>query len=160
MEISEMFQPELMEFHLKVVSESELFQVVGEKLAKLGYVTESYVGGLIKREEVFPTGLITQYLNIALPHGNPEHILTPFVFITRLDQAIVVKQMGDGQELLTKDFFFLGMADGKKQVGLLSSLMMLFMNEGFVQTYQEATSRDSLKEVLDVYLREGVLNYD
>lgn len=156
MQVVEMFQPDLMAFQLKVSSETELFQVVGKRLAELGYVTEAYVKGLVKREEVFPTGLITQHLNIALPHGDPENVIHPFVFIARLDHEITVKQMGDGQEMLTKDFFFLGIADGKKQVGLLSALMRLFMTEEFVVAYREADERGLVKCLLTDYLKEGV----
>ena len=44
--------------------------------------------------------------------------------------------MGDGQEMLVKDYFFLGITDAKAQVGLLQAFMTLFMDDQFVKQYQ------------------------
>lgn len=156
MDIIELFQPNLMAFDFSAKSEKELFKIVGEELEALDYVTERYVQGLIDREKKFPTGLITQYLNIALPHGDADNVIKPFVFIARLSDEIVVKQMGDNQEMAVKEFLFLGIADSRKQVGLLATLMELFMNEEFVKRYKNTNKREELKALLDGYLKEGV----
>lgn len=155
-QVIEMFQPDLMAFGLSVSSKEALFKEVGKQLELLGYVNEAYLAGLNEREAVFPTGLRTQYLNIALPHGNPENVIRPFVYIARVTEPIKVKQMGDGQELFTGDFFFLGISDGRKQVGLLSALMELFMNEEFVTAYKNETNGEGVKALVDSYLKKGV----
>ena len=42
----------------------ELFEEIAKRLQEQGFVNEQYVEGLLAREPAFPTGLITQYLNI------------------------------------------------------------------------------------------------
>lgn len=78
---------------------------------------------------------MTQHLNIALPHSDPDYIKSPFVFIARLEQPINFQQMGDNQDMPVTDCFFLGITNAKEQVGLLQSFMNLFMNRQFVLDY-------------------------
>ena len=51
----------------------ELFEEIAKRLQEQGFVNEQYVEGLLAREQAFPTGLITQYLNIGLPHSEPAY---------------------------------------------------------------------------------------
>lgn len=43
--------------------------------------------------------------------------------------------MGDNREMNVRNLFFLGIKEGKEQVGLLQSFMNLFMDEVFVTKY-------------------------
>ncbi|MGX7125471.1 PTS sugar transporter subunit IIA [Enterococcus viikkiensis] len=135
MNYKEMFDQELISLELKGENEVEVFRQVAEHLKELGFVNEGYLNGIIAREEKFPTGLITQHVNIALPHSDPEYIERPFVYIARLKDEVKVKQMGDSQEMKVKNLFFLGIKDPKSQVGLLQAFMELFMKEEFVTEF-------------------------
>ena len=68
MEYKEMFVPSLIQLAVDVKNKEEAFLIAAKRLEKMGYVNENYLNGLIAREREFPTGLITKYLNIALPH--------------------------------------------------------------------------------------------
>ena len=107
MEFYEMFKEELVSINVEVDSEEQLFSYVAKRLKEGRYVKDSYLEGITKREEEFPTGLITKNLNIALPHSDPEHIREPFIYVVRINNNVTVKQMGDNQEMKVKDFFFL-----------------------------------------------------
>ncbi|OJG35486.1 hypothetical protein RV00_GL002671 [Enterococcus devriesei] len=135
MDYKEMFDQELISLELKGENEVEVFQQVAKQLTELGFVNEGYLNGIITREEKFPTGLITQHVNIALPHSDPEYVEKPFVYIARLKDEVKVKQMGDSQEMKVKNLFFLGIKDPKGQVGLLQAFMELFMKEEFVTEF-------------------------
>ena len=130
-----MFQPELINLSVAVETETELFEVVAKRLKQLGYVNEGYLAGIKQREEQFPTGLITQYVNIALPHSEVEFVEKPFIFITRIETPVTVRQMGDNQEMAVRNFLFLGIKEPSKQVGLLQELMVLFQQERFVEQF-------------------------
>lgn len=144
-----MFYPELVDLTVTAQTEQEAFQIIAEKLQAAGMVNQDYLAGITKREEAFPTGLITQHLNIDLPHSDPEFVKKPFVFIARLTNTVGCKQMGDSQEMDVKDLFFLGIKDGKGQVGLLQAFMNLFMDETFVQKYQAV---ESPKEMYQLFV--------
>uniref|UniRef100_UPI00403F2AE8 PTS sugar transporter subunit IIA n=1 Tax=Candidatus Enterococcus willemsii TaxID=1857215 RepID=UPI00403F2AE8 len=149
MSYKEMFHPDLVELHLQVDNEEEAFEVIGTRLKELGYVNEGYLEGIKRREQAFPTGLITQYLNIGLPHSDPEFVEKPFIYIVRLVEDVTCRQMGDSREMNVKNLFFLGIKNGKEQVGLLQSFMNLFMDEKFVSTY---TSLDKKEEIYQLFV--------
>jgi PTS system galactitol-specific IIA component len=139
-----MFSLDLVDLNVNVFTEEEAFEIVANRLSGLGMVNDNYLKGITTREKEFPTGLITQHLNIALPHSDPEYVNKPFIFIARLENDVTCKQMGDNQEMSVKDLFFLGIKNGKEQVGLLQAIMNLFMNETFVEQYRLAESSEEV----------------
>lgn len=144
MDYKEMFDPKLIDLEVEAASEEEVFGIVARKLKEAGMVNEGYLAGITQREQRFPTGLITQHLNIGLPHSDPEFVEKPFVFVCRLKNGVGCRQMGDSQEMQVKDLFFLGISDGKNQVGLLQAFMNLFMDESFVNAYREAEEANAV----------------
>jgi PTS system galactitol-specific IIA component len=139
-----MFSLDLVDLNVNVFTEEEAFEIVANRLSGLGMVNDNYLKGITTREKEFPTGLITQHLNIALPHSDPEYVNKPFIFIARLENDVTCKQMGDSQEMSVRDLFFLGIKNGKEQVGLLQAIMNLFMNETFVEQYRLAESPEAV----------------
>ncbi|MFD1901204.1 PTS sugar transporter subunit IIA [Enterococcus termitis] len=86
MNTKEMFQPKLIDLQVSVQNEEELFELIAARLQKEGYVNDGYLAGIKAREKEFPTGLITEYLNIALPHSDTE-------YIERLSYILLEQQM-------------------------------------------------------------------
>lgn len=131
----------------------ELFEEIAKRLQEQGFVNEQYVEGLLAREQAFPTGLITQYLNIGLPHSEPAYVEKPFIAIVRLKNEVKIKQMGDSQEMQVKNLFFLGIKEPKEQVGLLQSLMALFMDEGFVKAFIGTQEVQAIYQLVTQYTK-------
>ncbi|MEO1768778.1 PTS sugar transporter subunit IIA [Candidatus Enterococcus ferrettii] len=143
----EMFDPRLIDLEVEATSEEEAFGIVATRLKEAGMVNDGYFNGISQREQRFPTGLITQHLNIGLPHSDPEFVEKPFIFVCRLKNQVGCCQMGDNQEMQVKDLFFLGISDGKNQVGLLQAFMNLFMDESFVKAYREAEEANTVYQL-------------
>lgn len=160
MATSEMFQPELIDLHLKAETEVELFETIAGRLKELGYVNDGYLEGIKKREEIFPTGLITEYLNIALPHSDTQFVERPFIYIARIENPVNVHQMGDNQKMEVKDFLFLGIKEPSKQVGLLQELMVLFQKQAFVEHFCQASDSKEMFELFreELKIMEGIKN--
>ena len=154
MSIKELFQPELIDLQVQANSDEELFAVIAERLLELGYVYSDYLTGITLRERNFPTGLITQHLNIALPHSDTEYVKKPFIYIVRLKQPVIVRQMGDNQEMLVKDIFFLGIKEPTKQVGLLQLLITLFQEEAFMEALQNVEESEAMYALFITKLAE------
>ena len=140
MSYKDMFDANWVDLNIKAATEEEAFVLVSAKLMEAGVVNSCYLKGITERERNIPTGLITQHLNIALPHSDPEYVNKPFVFVARLTDEVVCRQMGDSQEMPVKDLFFLGIKNGKEQVGLLQAFMNLFMDKKFVDQYRSTVS--------------------
>ncbi|MEK4948657.1 PTS sugar transporter subunit IIA [Carnobacterium sp. FSL W8-0810] len=157
--ITDMLYEDLIDLSVTATTEDELFNIIGDRLLQKGYVNEGYLTGIKEREEKYPTGLITQYLNIALPHSDSEFIETPFIYIVRLTNPVLVKQMGDSQEMKVHDLFFLGIKDSTKQVNLLSQLMEMFMDKRFVTDYISYKNEFEVFELISDYIKKGAVNY-
>lgn len=148
METKEMFQLELIDLHMSVETEEELFEQVASRLQQKGYVNGGYLEGIKSREKRFPTGLMTEFLNVALPHSDTEFIEKPFIYVARIKNPVIVKQMGDDQEMEVQNFFFLGIKEPSKQVGLLQELMTMFQNSQFISALKEAKQNEKFFDLL------------
>lgn len=133
------------QFTFNASSFDELVDQIAKVLSD-EYVKDSYAEAVKAREQEFPTGLKTQNLNIGIPHTDPGHILKPFVFFAKNKSKIAIRQMGDNEPMESEYFFFLGIKDSKSQVGLLSELMELFMNEDFVE---KLTTAKDIEEIIN-----------
>lgn len=147
-----MLQPDLIGLDFQETNQLNLFQSVSKILLLKGYVRETYLESLIERERQFPTGLQTRYLNIALPHTDPEVINHPFIFVVRNSQQITMLQMGDNSETPCRHFLFLGIKDPKSQVGLLAKLMDLFSKEDFVTHFAQIDDEVAMYQLLSSHL--------
>jgi len=160
MELIDNFQKDYFSFDVEGGDFLEVAKEVEQKLKSLDLIEDTYLEALVKRESTYPTGLITQFLNIALPHTDPEHIKKPFVFGVKLKQPITVKQMGDGQDMLVENMFFLGIKNPSEQVKLLQLIMNLFMNETFVKEYGAVATESEafalIKKSLEETIKEAV----
>ena len=156
MGVATLFTEALVLTDVKANDINELFDSVGSFLFGKGLVTEQYCQELKKREGLFPTGLITQFINIALPHTDSEYINQPFICVVQTNQNLEVLQMGDNQAIQVAHFFFLGIREqeGYSQVELLSKLMELFADEYFVNEYKKADCATKIVKVIQKYLKE------
>ena len=91
MSYKDMFDANWVDLNIQAATEEEAFELVAAKLMEAGVVNAGYLKGITERERNFPTGLITQHLNIALPHSDPEYVNKPFVFVARLTDEVVCR---------------------------------------------------------------------
>lgn len=146
--VVDMLDERLIDLNVSAINEVDLFEKIGKRLKDLNFVNDGYITGIKERESNFPTGLITPYLNIALPHSDTDFIENPFIYIVRLDEPITVNQMGDNQEMEVQNLFFLGIKEPFKQVGLLSMLMSLFQDENFVTEFKNTKTTKDVHELV------------
>lgn len=145
----DLFSVDLINLQINAKSIEKLFEIVGNELYQKGYVQRSYTNALLERELEFPTGLITKFVNIALPHTDPEHIKKPFVYVVKNEAGLDMRQMGDNEIMSVKYLFFLGITDPTSQVGLLAKFMELFSDERFVSLILE---EEKEKEIIDLFV--------
>lgn len=75
----ELFKPELVFFDFEATNSDELFEKLANELAPYGYIKDSWLAGIKKREETYPTGLAFETVSVALPHVDPEHLNKPIL---------------------------------------------------------------------------------
>lgn len=107
MRISEYFNKELIVTNLDVKSKEEIFKVLFKKLYDNGFVKESFLDAIIKREKTFPTGLQLNTYNVAIPHTDPEHVIKPAIAIATLSKPVIFKNMANPLEEVNVSIVFM-----------------------------------------------------
>lgn len=115
-------------FHNKKYKNNhDLFEDIGKKLEQDGYVKNTYVQALKDREKIFPTGLETPYVNIAIPHTDASHVLKPVISVITLKQPIKFETMGgnEGDYIHVKIILLLAINDPKNHLNVLQKLIFM-----------------------------------
>lgn len=96
-------------------------------LIQSGHVTPEFADDVWRREQIFPTGLPTQPLAVAIPHADPDHVNKSAVCIGVLQSPVQFRQMGtDGSLILDpRIIFLLAIKEKEKQVGMIQQLIAL-----------------------------------
>src|SRR5688572_13356611 len=81
------------------VTKEEAILTLAALLRDGGYVKDSFGAAVLAREDVFPTGLPTQPVGVAIPHTDVEHVNNSALAVGILSQPVVFMEMGsfDGQ---------------------------------------------------------------
>ncbi|MDO1604909.1 PTS sugar transporter subunit IIA [Lactobacillus sp. YT155] len=148
-ELSNLFDKELILFNVEGSTRQNIFEQVSKVLDSNGYTQSTFLDALNKREDEFPTGVVTANLPIALPHANPENVKRPFIAVVQTKNLITVQQMGIGDDEETKNFFFLGIVEETQdlQVKLLQRFMELMNDKEFVNKFKSAADKDSMYDL-------------
>lgn len=134
MKISEFFQNELIVTNLDVESKEEVFKVLFKKLYDNGFVKESFLDAIIKREKSFPTGLQLKKYNVAIPHTDPEHVIKPAIAVATLSNPVIFKNMANPlEDVLVNIIFMIALNESHSQVEMLQQLIQLIQNDVFLE---------------------------
>lgn len=93
-------------------SAENLFKYIYKKLYKEGLVKESFLDGIINRENEYPTGLDLSHVSetlpsIALPHTECESVCVDQVIPIRLTNGIIFNDMINPSQEQTVEFVFM-----------------------------------------------------
>ncbi|KRN65031.1 pts system, galactitol-specific iia component [Pediococcus cellicola] len=135
--------------NVDVEDEQQLFDFIGSDAIEKNFAKLGYISGLEKRELSYPTGLQFPDIPIALPHVDSKYIGKPFIYIARTKKVLKVRQMGDGREMSTNNFLFLGIKNASKQPELLAHMMNAFQNKEFVQTFLKIDSNEQMLNLMN-----------
>jgi len=79
---------ELTAIDLDVESYEQVFDTMGARFRKLGYVNDTYLPSIKKREAQYPTALPVEPYPIAIPHTEATAIIHPFIAPVRLRESV------------------------------------------------------------------------
>lgn len=130
-------------------------QFLADAMQKTGHVTAGFAEDVWKREQVFPTGLPTQPLAVAIPHADPDHVERSAVGVGILNNPVRFAQMGtDGSTWLeVRLVFLLAIMEREKQVEMIQQLITLIQTPSLLEGLAAATSpSEALALIHDVLL--------
>jgi len=128
-------------------SKEELLENLSKILKEKGYVKDSFSEGVLQREIIYPTGLNTAGVKVAIPHTDAIHVEKPAILVALLNKPVSFKEMGSGvKDVEAKLIFMLAIKNPSRQVQTLGKLMSIFSEKDKLLSIYNSTTT---KEVID-----------
>jgi galactitol PTS system EIIA component len=110
-------------------TDGEVIEQLAQLLYKGGFVKDSYLANVLKREENMPTGLQTQVLGVAIPHTDSEHVIRSAIAIGLLKKPVHFKNMANPSEYIeVRLVFLLAIAEKNSVIAVLSRMAEAFLD--------------------------------
>lgn len=147
---SDMFFEELIFLDKTFHNANEFFDFIYPILHDKGYVKASFLPAIKTREAAYPTALPTEPYVVALPHTDIEHIIKPFISVTRVKGSVDWHEMANNDQILNAHFIFLlGFVEKDGHINLLQTLMACFSEKTFLEQLHEAKTCDQFMQLLN-----------
>ncbi|WP_088810668.1 MULTISPECIES: PTS sugar transporter subunit IIA [Listeria] len=139
------------------VTQEDVFKTVADKGAELHYVTNHFLGKLMEREAVFPTGLKLDGYGVALPHTDPECVNEQFIAVLTSKEGIPFQLMEDkNQHVKAEVIFVLGLNEPHSQLEVLRQLMGIIQDKGNIRALHAANSAEEIIQTLEKIAIGGI----
>lgn len=110
---------------------------MAESLEERGYVKDSYSSAVLEREKVFPTGLPTEPIGVAIPHTDAEHVNNDAISIGILKEPVQFEEMGTSGGSTFVDvsiITMLAISNPSQMIPLLSQLAKSYQDSDFLNS--------------------------
>ncbi|MGF7396380.1 PTS sugar transporter subunit IIA [Thermoanaerobacterium thermosaccharolyticum] len=151
MKISEFFNKELIVTNLDAKCKEDVFDVLYKKLYENGFVKESYLEAIKKREKNFPTGLQLNRYNVAIPHTDPEHVVKPAIAVATLKNPVIFKNMANPlEDVEVNIIFMIALNESHSQVEMLQQLTSLIQDEKLLEEIARVNGGEQIIDILKI----------
>lgn len=129
------FNKNLVGIQVDARNSTEALRVAAQLLYREGVVKDSYESAIIERESVYPTGLPTEPIGVAIPHTDIEHINCPGIAVLTLKQPVEFQLMGDPEGTVQVSIIFaLAITDHHAQLETLEQLTNIFQDATLLES--------------------------
>ncbi|MGB9840402.1 PTS sugar transporter subunit IIA [Thermovenabulum sp.] len=133
---------------LDVKDKLEAISQMATRLEDYGYVNNEYKNAVIEREKVFPTGLPTKGVGVAIPHTDIKYVNKSAIAIGVLKNPVLFNVMGNPEENVdVKLIFMLALKEPQLQINTLRDLVEIFQDENLLA---EIANSDSEEKVIGI----------
>jgi PTS system galactitol-specific IIA component len=149
-EATTLFSNDLIFLNLVADDSTTLLKQMSKKLIEKGFVKDSFEEAVIEREKIYPTGLPTPGVMVALPHTDSKHVLESKIAIANLKKPVLFKEMGNGvRDVPVELVFMLAIHHPKQQIEVLKKLMSIFSNQEILMLIKEAKNTSEVIDILE-----------
>lgn len=140
------FNPEHVFINLPSHSKEKAISILASPFYDKGHVYDSFSRAVLDREKVYPTGLQTKTIGIAIPHAEAEHVVSDCLSVGVLKQPILFQKMDDQQPVEVSLIFLLAIAEAKTQLTLLQQITNMIQDEDLLQQIESNSSTEQVYE--------------
>ncbi|WP_194165665.1 PTS sugar transporter subunit IIA [Oceanobacillus sp. CFH 90083] len=154
MNFDSFFSEELI-FFINASSQEDIFKQMFQRMHELGYVKESYLEALSEREKVYPTGIQTERIGIAIPHTDSVHVNKESIGVAVLEKPVSFTHMGtENQTVEASIIFMLAIQKPEQQLGVLQVITGLIQNNDLLQSLLLANDKEKIISIIQEYSKK------
>lgn len=129
-------------------TQEEVIAHIAAYLKEKDFVNDQYAAATIERERVFPTGLNTKPIGIAVPHSEAENVLRPAVILCICKNPVEFYTMENNQTKIEAGVIFLLALKGEnKHLNYLKNIVNYCKYEENLEALYHVASKDEAQQI-------------
>ena len=142
----------------KFIDKKEFFDFSFKILRERNIVKESYYESIINREKMYPTGLQTKYMGIAVPHTDTMHVnKDAFLFVSLEEPLLFGNMSGDEDKVEVELIFMMVLSSPGGQIKALQNLSNIFIDDEKLKRLRDSNDINEVREILGKVLDDNSL---
>lgn len=128
---------------------ADVVRALAQRLREKGHVAATFEDAALAREKRSPTGLPFPGVAVALPHAEPEHVVSPAIAVATLAAPVKFRQMGSPGIQLSVSLVVMPAFSAKEQAGAgLSDLIERLQDDALRTRLVDAATAEDLARAL------------
>lgn len=137
----------------EVKAKDDVLRAMAKRLCSAGYVKESYEEGIISREKIYPTGLYTGSINVAVPHTDCIHVYKDSVAVGILQHPVCFQAMDNPENSIKVSIvIMLALKEAHGQLQMLQKVLSLVKEQDELKRILKIKNEEDLYPILLNYL--------
>ncbi|MGM0291574.1 PTS system, galactitol-specific IIA component [Enterococcus sp. AZ062] len=146
------FDHQLALLNQSFTTKEEALQKLSEELRKKQCVTDDFYQNIIRREEIFPTGLAINGMGVAIPHTDSQYVNESQVAFMSLKKPLPFIEMGtNDKEIEVSLLFMLALKEPHEQLEMLQKLIEMFQKPGVLEELLTLTTETEYLAIIKKY---------
>lgn len=134
---------------LQEPSRNDVLRRMSSELVKQGLVHECYGEQVIQREELFPTGVPTLPVPVAIPHSERSSVMKSGIAVAKLRQPVNFKRMDNpAEELEAHLVFLLAIARDEEQLQIIMKIMRIVQDQEVLRSLLDAKTGQEIERII------------
>ena len=126
----------------------EMFSTIGKELIEKNIVKPEYIEEILKREEIFPTGIELEYMPVAMPHVEAKHVNENTMYVVTTSNGVEFDNAEDDGVVKAKIIFGLIVKDSEKHIDFLMKLTELFQKKEVLEKIYSSSNEEEVITLL------------
>ena len=136
--------------NLDVKDSKDAINTLASELYKKGLVKQDYVKEVLSREEIYPTGLYTGEINVAIPHCDYQFVNKKSIAVGILKNPIKFKKMDEPTEdVEVSIIIMLAIDEPDNHIAYLTKVFNLVQNQELLKELYLSVSEEEILELLN-----------
>ena len=139
--------------NVNIKTQFSLFKEIGKILEDKDYVTKEYIEAISKREEQYPTGIVTLSYEVAIPHVDAKYAKVNTMYVLTSKEGIEFENSEEEGKIKAKIIFGIVIKNHDSHIDFLVQISKLLQNEEVLKNIYHAKDNKEMKEIIEKELQ-------